>query len=137
MKKLLLAAAVSATMIGSASAADLGARPYKAPPPYAPVYSWTGFYISGGGGGGLWNADSNIQSTGTGEFGPAGTPLTRDHRLGGSGWFGTVAIGYDWQFSKWVAGVFADGQWGNIRGSLSDPFKGIERREKLETSYAA
>jgi outer membrane immunogenic protein len=141
MKKLLVAAAVSAAMIGSVSAADLGARPYKAPPPYAPVYSWTGFYISGGGGGGLWNADSNIQSTGVvgglgTAFGPAGTALTRDQRLGGSGWFGTVAIGYDWQFSKWVAGVFADGQWGNIRGSLVDPAFGNEGREKLETSYA-
>ncbi len=142
MKKLLLAAAVSATMIGSVSAADLGARPYKAPPPYAPVYNWTGFWIAGGGGGGLWNADSNIQSTGVvggfgNAFGPAGTALTRDQRLGGSGWFGTVGIGYDWQFSKWVAGVFADGQWGDIRGSLSEPFFGTEGREKLETSYAA
>ena len=52
--KNLVAAVVSATMIGSASAADIGARPYKAPPPYAPVYNWTGFYIFGGGGGGLW-----------------------------------------------------------------------------------
>ena len=141
MKKLLVAAAVSAAMIGSASAADLGARPYKAPPPYAPVYSWTGFYIFGGGGGGLWNADSNIQSTGVvgglGPLGPAGTALTRDHRLGGSGWFGTVGIGYDWQYSKWVAGVFADGQWGDIRGSLSEAFLVTEGREKLETSYAA
>ena len=75
MKKLLVAAAVSAAMIGSVSAADLGARPYKAPPPYAPVYSWTGFYISGGGGGGLWNADSNIQSTGVvGGLGPHSDP---------------------------------------------------------------
>jgi outer membrane immunogenic protein len=85
MRKLLLAAAVTATMIGSASAADLGARPYKAPPPYAPVYSWTGFYIFGGGGGGLWNADSNIESTGVvgplGALGPAGTAISRDQRV--------------------------------------------------------
>jgi outer membrane immunogenic protein len=142
MKKLLVAAAVSATMIGSASAADLGARPYKAPPPVAPVYNWTGFYISGGGGGGLWNADSNVQSTGVvgplGSFGPAGLALTRDQRLGGSGWFGTVAVGYDWQFNgRWVVGLFGDGQFGNIRGSLSDPFLGTEGQEKLRTSYAA
>src|SRR6478672_9512596 len=126
MKKFLVAAVVSATMIGSASAADIGARPYKAPPPMAPVYNWTGFYISGGGGGGLWNADSNVQSTGVvgplGLAGPAGLALTRDQRLGGSGWFGTVAIGYDWQFySRWVFGIFGDGQFGDIRGSLSDP----------------
>jgi outer membrane immunogenic protein len=97
MKKLVLALTAVAALTTSASAADIGARPYKAPPPMAPVYNWTGFYISGGGGGGLWNADSNVQSTGVvgplGLAGPAGFALTRDQRLGGSGWFGTVAIG--------------------------------------------
>jgi outer membrane immunogenic protein len=59
-------------------------------------------------------------------FGPAGTALTGS-ALGGSGWFGTVGIGYDWQFNgRWVAGVFADGQFGDIRGSLSDPVLRIE-----------
>jgi outer membrane immunogenic protein len=137
MKNLLLALTAVAAFTGSASAADLAARPYsKAPPPVAAAYNWTGFYIFGGGGGGLWNADSNVQSTGG--FGPAGTALTRDQRLGGSGWFGTVGIGYDWQFSgRWVAGIFGDGQFGEIRGSLSDPFFGTEGREKLRTSYAA
>lgn len=132
MKKLLVAAAVSATMIGSASAADLAARPYtKAPAPIAAVYNWTGFYIFGGGGGGLWAADSNVQTF------PGALAITRDQRLGGSGWFGTVGIGYDWQFGgRWVAGIFGDGQFGDIRGSLSDPDFGIEGREKLRTSYA-
>jgi len=143
MKKLVLALTAVAAFTGSASAADLGARPYtKAPVAVAPAYNWTGFYIFGGGGGGLWNADSNVQSTGPGGgvgfFGPAGTALTRDQRLGGSGWFGTVGIGYDWQFNgRWVAGLFADGQFGDIRGSLSDPVLGIEGTEKLKTSYAA
>jgi outer membrane immunogenic protein len=144
MKKLLLALTAVAAFTGSASAADLGARPYtKAPAPVAPAYSWTGFYIFGGAGGGLWNADSNVQSTGVvgpfgGVFGAPGTALTRDQRLGGSGWFGTVGVGYDWQFNgRWVAGVFADGQFGDIRGSLSDPWFGTEGREKLRTSYAA
>jgi outer membrane immunogenic protein len=142
MKKFLLALTALAAMTGAASAADLAARPYvKAPmAPIAP--SWTGFYIFGGAGGGLWDADSNVQSTGVvgpfGAFGPAGTALTRDQRLGGSGWFGTVGLGYDWQFNgRWVLGLFADGQFGDIRGSLSDPFNGTEGREKLRTSYAA
>src|SRR5256885_1796011 len=133
MKKLIAALAVTAAFTGSAVAADLGARPYtKAPAPVAPVYNWTGFYIFGGAGGGLWNADSNVQTS------PGAVALTRDQRLGGSGWFGTVGIGYDWQFNgRWVAGIFADGQFGDIRGSLSDPFFGTEGREKLKTSYAA
>jgi outer membrane immunogenic protein len=141
MKKIVLALMAVAAMTGAASAADLGAMKAPAPMP-APVASWTGFYVFGGGGGGLWNADSNVVSTGLvgpfGALGPAGTALTRDLRHGGSGWFGTVGLGYDWQFSgRWVAGVFADGQFGDIRGSVSDPLFGIEGREKLRNSYAA
>jgi outer membrane immunogenic protein len=94
--------------------------------------SWTGFYIFGGAGGGLWAADSNVEDT------DVAFTRTRDQRLGGSGWFGTVGIGYDWQFNnRWVAGIFGDGQFGDIRGSLSDPFFFTEGREKLRTSYAA
>src|SRR5258708_24649519 len=107
----------------------------KAPMPYqppAPLYNWTGFYIFGGGGGGLWAADSNVVTF------PGGVPLTRDQRLGGSGWFGTVGAGYDWQVnSNWVIGILADGQFGDLRGSLSDPFNFAEGREKLRDSYAA
>jgi len=99
----------------------------------APVYNWTGFYIFGGAGGGLWDADSNVQST----VPPLGA-ITRDQRMGGDGWFGTVGAGYDWQFNhSWVAGIFADGQFGSIRGSISDPNIAFEGREKLKTSYAA
>src|ERR1700694_4309381 len=132
MKKLVLALTAVAAFTGSAIAADLPARYSKAPPPMAPVYNWTGFYIFGGGGGGLWSADSNVRTF------PGTVPLTRDQRLGGDGWFGTVGVGYDWQFNgPWVAGVFADGQFGSIRGSLTDPNFFIEGREKLRTSYAA
>ena len=142
MKKVLLALTAVAAMTGSASAADLAARPYVKAPMAAPVANWTGFYVFGGGGGGLWNADSNVVSTGVvgglGPVGPAGTALTRDQRLGGSGWFGTVGIGYDWQINPtWVIGAFADGQFGDIRGSLSDSALFTEGREKLRTSYAA
>jgi outer membrane immunogenic protein len=133
MKKLIIALTAVAAFTGSASAADLAARPYTKAPMMAPVYNWTGFYIFGGAGGGLWDADSSVRTTAA----PI-TTLSRDQRMGGDGWFGTVGIGYDWQFnSKWVAGIFADGQFGDIRGSLSDSFIGTEGREKLRTSYAA
>jgi len=133
MKKIVLALTALAAFTGSALAADLPARTYsKAPAVVAPVYNWTGFYIFGGGGGGLWAADSNTLVF------PTGAALTRDTRLGGSGWFGTVGAGYDFQFnSSWVAGIFADGQFGDIRGSLTEPFCICEGREKLRTSYAA
>jgi len=37
---------LAVTGIGTASAADLAARPYtKAPPPMIAIYDWSGFYI--------------------------------------------------------------------------------------------
>jgi outer membrane immunogenic protein len=134
MKKLVLALTALAAFTGSATAADLAARPYTKAPMMAAAPNWTGFYIFGGAGGGLWDADSNVRTN-------AGVALTRDQRLGGDGWFGTVGAGYDWQFNgSWVAGIFADGQFGSIRGSLTDTTFpagfGMEGREKLETSWA-
>jgi outer membrane immunogenic protein len=132
MKKVLLALTAVAALTGSASAADLGARPYAKAAPVVVAPSWTGFYIFGGGGGGLWAADQHVQTTG------AGVPLTIDQREGGSGWFGTVGIGYDWQFNGgWVGGLFADGQFGSIKGTLQDPVAGWTGTQKLEDSWAA
>ena len=67
MKKLVLALTAVAAFTGSASAADLGAPvPYtKAPVPVAPAYNWTGFYIFGGAGGGIWEADTFSRIAGT------------------------------------------------------------------------
>lgn len=120
MKKILLALSAVAAMTGSASAADLAARPYVKAPMAAPVANWTGFYVFGGGGGGVWDANTGTQVTGT------GVPiLPLNVKQGGDGWFGTVGAGYDWQFnSTWVAGVFADGQFGSLKGSIQDFFAG-------------
>jgi outer membrane immunogenic protein len=131
MKKLVIALTALAAFTGSAMAADMAPRYTKAPPPVPVAPSWTGFYIFGGGGGGLWAADQHVQTT-VGHL-----PLTIDQRQGGSGWFGTVGAGYDWQVnSGWVAGIFADGQFGSIRGTLQDPDFGISGTQKLEDSWA-
>lgn len=135
MKKIIAALALLGASTSAGLAADLGARPYVKAPMAAPIANWTGFYIFGGGGGGVWSADSNLRSF------PAGVDFTRDSRMGGDGWFGTVGIGYDMQFSgSWVAGVFADGQFGSLKGSIVRPVGGVgalEGQEKLRTSYAA
>ncbi len=117
LKNLVLSLAAVAAFSGSALAADLPARTYtKAPVMAEPVYNWTGFYIFGGAGGGVWDADTNSRMV-TG----AGTPLAINQRLGGDGWFGTVGAGYDWQFNNsWVVGIFADGQFGSLKGSIND-----------------
>ena len=134
MKKLVLALAAVAAFGGSALAADMAPAPAytKAPMMPAPVYNWTGFYIFGGAGGGVWDADSSTASL--------GVPITVAQRQGGDGWFGTVGAGYDWQFNQsWVAGIFADGQFGSLKGtitgiSLVAPLIGPE---KLRDTWAA
>ncbi|WJR75120.1 porin family protein [Bradyrhizobium sp. NP1] len=132
MKKLLLALSAVAAFTGNAMAADLAARPYtKAPPMVAPAYNWTGFYIFGGAGGGIWDADSNPVRN------PGGLPVGINQRTGGDGWFGTVGLGYDWQFNgPWVFGLFADGQFGSIRGTVQDLDTFVSGTIKMQDAWA-
>src|SRR3984893_16598405 len=133
MKKLIIALTAFAAFTGAASAADLGARPYTkapAPMPVAPI--WTGFYIFGGGGGGIWDADTSTRLTGT------GVPLSISQRQGGDGWFGTVGLGYDWQFNgPWVFGLLADGEFGSLKGTIQDPFANWTSSIKMQDAWAA
>jgi outer membrane immunogenic protein len=131
----VLTLAALAALTGSAMAADLAPRYTKAPMPMPVAPNWTGFYIFGGGGYGMF--DSNTYTT---TF-PGGTPLSVGQKVGGDGYFGTVGGGYDWQFSgSWVAGVFADAQFGSIKGSLVDPLWtpfGLSGSVKDQTNVAA
>jgi outer membrane immunogenic protein len=131
MKKLLLAVTALAAFTGSAFAADLPARTYTKAPPVAVLPSWTGFYIFGGAGGGIWDASDKAISN------PAGFPLSVNQRVGGDGWFGTVGAGYDWQFNgSWVAGVFADGQFGSLRGTIQDLNFLVSGTIKMQEAWA-
>jgi outer membrane immunogenic protein len=117
MKKLFLATALAMAVAGSAGAADL---PYKAAPMAPPAaYNWTGCYLGAGGGYGMWRQDV------TAETFPDLTAASTQTTVGGSGWFGTAQIGCDYQFNgPFVIGAFADGDWGNIHGTVT-PFSGI------------
>src|SRR6185312_5998155 len=116
MKKLVIALTALAAFTGSASAADLAARPYtKAPVAVAPAYNWTGFYIFGGGGGGIWSANGGVDSTATGAC-----IICTNTRTGGDGWFGTVGAGYDWQSAGSGLGIFGDGTYGSLKGNIGD-----------------
>src|SRR5262249_4741191 len=103
MNKLLIAtAAVALATVGTAGAADL---PVKAPPMVAaaPVYTWTGCYVSGGVGYGMWNQDH------FGETLPGGLQLTGEITSGGRGWLGRVGVGCDYQVSpQFLIGAFGD-----------------------------
>jgi outer membrane immunogenic protein len=135
MKKLALALTALAAFSGSALAADLPARTYTKAPVVVPVApSWTGFYIFGGGGGGIWKANTSVVADPSGACIICGFNQTQ----GGDGWFGTVGAGYDWQFnSNWVAGVFADGQFGSIKGTIQDQGPFAAGRINNDYSYAA
>jgi outer membrane immunogenic protein len=132
MKKLVLALTAVAAFTGSALAADLPARTYTKAPVMVETPSWTGFYIFGGAGGGIWDADTIVNNV--------GVPVIGGQRQGGDGWFGTVGAGYDWQFnSSWVFGILADGQFGSLKGSIPGgslvaPLTGTV---KLQDSWAA
>jgi outer membrane immunogenic protein len=106
---------LSPTAIRTVNAADLPAKApvYKAPP--VAVYNWTGFYVAGGFGYGMFNLDSSLTRNGT---------LESDNVTNaGRGLFGTVGLGFDYQFSnRIVAGVFADFDFSNIKGHFSDPW---------------
>lgn len=100
MKRLILGVA-AALMLGAGQAAADG-LPSKGVirgpdgPEVAP-WTWTGFYLGAGIGGGVTEIDVN-GANGDGE-----------------GILGTVVLGYDRQFGgRWVAGVFADFDFSDI-----------------------
>src|ERR1700709_1263162 len=95
MKKIAIALTVLAALTGTASAADLAARPYtKAPAPVAMAPSWTGFWISGGFG----YAIGENQNSVTGPVAPF--PIFDiGHDNGSKGWLGKGGAGADYQFA--------------------------------------
>ena len=116
MKRLLLASFAAITLAaGSALAADLPPPYYKAPPPPAPAVNWTGCYVDGGAGYGLWNQE-HTDSTLFG--GVPGTTVSQTD--GGHGWLGRVGAGCDYQVTpRWVVGVLGDYDFMDLRGTNS------------------
>jgi len=133
MNKLLIAtAAVALATAGTAGAADL---PYKAPPmqAVAPVQTWTGCWVSGGVGYGMWNQESH-EETNPGLVSLNNTDVTH----GGRGWLGRVGVGCDYQFaSSFVIGAFGDYDWANIHGTFDSENFLLAGNEKLSRQWAA
>ena len=108
MKKLLLAAVGLVVLAaGPAVAADLARKsPAYIPPPAPPPPSFTGCYVDGGVGYGLWNIDHFTEFN--------GVTASNTSTSGGRGWLGRVGGGCDYQlssfggwWSNWVVGVLA------------------------------
>lgn len=113
--RVLVSAAVLALGLGlgTATAADLRAPVYKAPPPVVPVWSWTGFYIGGNVGYSWGRSETDVgyfsTTTGLPIVPPAGSVTSADFDM--DGWVAGVQAGYNWQTGNWVLGVEADFQW--------------------------
>jgi outer membrane immunogenic protein len=115
MKKLVIALAAAAAFSGPAVAADMAAKaPMRAPVAYAP--SWTGCYIGGGGGYGLFDIETQ-------QINIAGLPINRQVDQGGRGWIGTVQAGCDYQFplgtNQFVIGAFGDYNFSDMNGEFT------------------
>jgi outer membrane immunogenic protein len=109
MKKFSLALSLLGLMAGSAVAADMPVKAaYKAP--VVSVYSWTGCYI-GGNGGGLWvRKDWNVTATGA---------VIGSHDA--NSWVAGVQAGCDYQFAGgFVIGIQGDYDWTNAQGTNVD-----------------
>jgi outer membrane immunogenic protein len=118
MKKLVLTLAAIAAFTAPAFAADMAPRYTKAPPaPVAYAPSWTGCYVGGGGGYGIWNQDNT-----TFLDGPPRTLAQAEHTDGGRGYFGTVQGGCDYQFGlagyNLVVGAFGDYDFSSLKGEM-------------------
>jgi outer membrane immunogenic protein len=129
---LLSAAAIAALLTGPALSADLRRPVTKAPPAPVAVYNWTGCYVKGGGGYGMWNQDTTFFDKGV-QKGP-------EIRTGGRGWFGTVGGGCDYQIAeRWVIGAFGDYDFASIKGDfvVTNGNQIVFGSEKLKSAWAA
>ena len=109
---LISGAVLGALAVGSALAADM---PVKAPmlmKAPAPVYNWTGCYIGGGAGYGMWNQNNTFETD------PGHVAITAQTTAGGKGWFGTATAGCDYQVSSSIViGAYGDWDFGDIKGN--------------------
>jgi outer membrane immunogenic protein len=165
MKKLLLALTAVAACTAPAFAADMAVKaPVRAAPvAYAP--SWTGCYIGGGGGYGMWNQENvghlepfavrpevaiaPVTAVSEAEIirsvAPQGSLTTRTRitdtvTSGGRGYFGTVQGGCDYQFAlgthQLVVGAFGDYDFADIHGHHAFAGLPLVANEKLSSQWA-
>src|SRR6202451_2554964 len=111
MRKSLISifacAGFSLAASGLALAADMGVR---APPPPAPVLSWTGFYVGGNIGYSWGSARGDLNAPAISIFSGLGVlPTSFSEALKPKGVIGGGQFGYDYQINPtWVVGLEAD-----------------------------
>ncbi|MGB6538119.1 MAG: outer membrane beta-barrel protein [Xanthobacteraceae bacterium] len=104
---------------------------YKSPPPPPPI-TWSGCYVDGGIGYGLWNQRHY------GETDPGYVAITPTVNTGGEGWLGRLGGGCDYQVTpRFVIGALADYDFTDLRGTFQDTISGLLGTEKETGAWAA
>jgi outer membrane immunogenic protein len=127
MKKSIIGLVVVGALIaGPAMAAELAVKaPYARPP--APVTSWTGCYLDGGVGYGMFNQSHSLIDITTVPV----TPISTTSNSGGEGWLGRFGAGCDYQIaSSWVIGAFGDYDFADLKGTIQDVIGAGKEKEK-------
>src|SRR5215510_12462113 len=132
MRKLALALAATAALAGQAMAADMPMKAARPLPPPVPVANWTGCYIAGSVGYGLYDNETNSRFRDPILGGPVFV-TGADVDVGGRGWLAGGGGGCDYQFGfggsggifgtgQFVIGILADGYWSEMRGNRPSVF---------------
>jgi len=135
MQKFVLATIAAVTVaVAPALAADMAVKAARPMP--APIYNWTGCYLDGGGGYGLWTQDHFSETD------PGHVALSATTTSGGRGWYGQVGGGCDYQFTlgtlgNFIIGALGDYSFMNLHGTFADPAAPAQGNEKERSSWAA
>ena len=146
MKKLALALAAYAAFVGQAAAADMAVKARPAPLPPPPVANWTGCYIAGSVGYGLYDNEttSRFRDPVTGTVFVNGGNVD----VGGRGWLAGGGGGCDYQFGfggsggifgtgQFVIGILADYYWSDMRGNRASLVNSaFSAQEKVDSQWA-
>jgi outer membrane immunogenic protein len=136
--RALFIGSVAALALGASAAlaADLPLAVKATPAPPLPAVNWTGCYVNGGGGYGMWNQDHFTET-----FPAPSVALSSTTTTGGRGWFGVVGGGCDYQFTAlqhdFVVGVLADYDFMNLSGTFQDSAIGFGDTERERSAWAA
>jgi len=127
----------AADMVSGPPLKAMPVLPTKAPPPAPPpAPSWTGCYIDGGAGYGMW--DQTHQSI---NIPTSPAPISAFSTSAGEGWLGRVGGGCDYQFTiggigSFVVGAVADYDFGHIHGAFQNTFSGAGGDENESSAWA-
>ena len=117
MYKTILSAAVAALISSAAYAGDMPTK-YQAAMPIYQAPSWAGFYVGLNGGYGASSRGQSLSGADTNGAAVVGAGLvpTSIGTTARGGMYGAT-VGYNWQFGQIVAGIEADLDMANVKGS--------------------